>query len=169
MIEAVNMSVSTAQLARSSGASAAASSIVAPPAPDEFSVGISAPYLSPHVNLNAFKKPIFIVRDLETGQALRQFPSEAQIRAYQRAQEVQTGQNLLAEKLATRADVDVNIQAQTEIVENSVQFKQARAEIKAAQPVAVGGGGQTAPVDRPAPQPVGNTGSLLGSQLNAEA
>jgi hypothetical protein len=91
MIEAVNAALSTASSVRAMAEQVTvAESLSANPARIQ-KVSISAAYLSPHVRLRPDVKPIFVVRDSSTGEAIRQFPTEAQIRAYQRAAQVKDG------------------------------------------------------------------------------
>ncbi len=93
---------------------------------------IVAPYLSPHVDLNGGNsKPIFVVRDAETGSNIRQFPTEGQIRAYQRAKEAQA-QALDEASLTAQFDHhETKSQSHADLVENSVEFRQLRQQIKA--------------------------------------
>lgn len=167
MIEAVNMSLSTSSMNRVVAAqTAAAANAPDPAAPVKLNVGVSAPYLSPHVNLVGFRKPIFIIRDSETGAHIRQFPSENQIKAYQRAQEV--GEQL-ARRSANTETVDAAqykaAQQQALVAESSVQFKQARTEVQVqvAQQ-------QSAPAPAQLKQPAstGSTGSKGSSSSSSE-
>lgn len=92
---------------------------------------IVAPYLSPHVDLNGGNsKPIFVVRDAETGSNIRQFPTEGQIRAYQRAKEAQS--RALDEAAAAKQfeHHELKTQSRADLVESSVEFRQLRQQIK---------------------------------------
>jgi hypothetical protein len=130
MIEAVNAAVSSAQMVRAAAEQvSSARSFAANPA--RIQSAATAPYLSPHVDFNGgMTKPLFIVRDSETGDAVRQFPTEAQIRAYQRAKEAQSR----AAAQAAMPEVGGGGDPQREqelMVESSVQFREARKQVKA--------------------------------------
>lgn len=145
MIEAVNAVTSNAQLLRAvAEQTATTQSFSSNPARVQSAATI-APYLSPHVDLNGgSSKPIFIVRDSETGSPIRQFPTEGQIRAYQRAQDAQVRAQSQAQfdqqQAAAAAQQQFSSQQeQVDLVENSVQFRQARQQVKAAEQQAVPG------------------------------
>lgn len=92
---------------------------------------IVAPYLSPHVDLNGGNsKPIFVVRDAETGDNIRQFPTEGQIRAYQRAKEAQVRAQDEAALAAQFDHHETKTQSRADLVESSVEFRQLRQQIK---------------------------------------
>lgn len=92
---------------------------------------IVAPYLSPHVDLNGGNsKPIFVVRDAETGDNIRQFPTEGQIRAYQRAKEAQSRALDEAAVAKQFEHSETKSQSRADLVENSVEFRQVRQQIK---------------------------------------
>ncbi|MBL8639473.1 MAG: hypothetical protein JNK24_03860 [Alphaproteobacteria bacterium] len=92
---------------------------------------IVAPYLSPHVDLNGGNsKPIFVVRDAETGSNIRQFPTEGQIRAYQRAKEAQARALDEASIAAQFEHHETKSQSHADLVESSVEFRQLRQQIK---------------------------------------
>ena len=51
--------------------------------------GPSAPFISPKVEYsNDFDRTVLLIRDSDTGEVVQQYPSENQLRAYQRAQSV---------------------------------------------------------------------------------
>lgn len=129
MIEAVNAVSSNAQMLRAVAEQTSSTQSFASNPTRVQSAAISAPYLSPHVDLNGGNsKPIFIVRDSATGDAIRQFPTEGQIRAYQRAQEVQVR---LQENSQAAANAQVDTKQQrVDIVENSVQYKELRKAVR---------------------------------------
>lgn len=150
MIEAVNMSVATSSLNRSATVQAPPPAVEVSAAPAEISAGVSAPYLSPHVNLVGFRKPIFIIRDSETGEHVRQFPTESQIRAYNRAADVRSQQSAAAAQSEYQVQQYQADQANRQAyVENSVQYRQARAEVKQVE----------VKVEQPKPQPAPTGGS----------
>lgn len=130
MIEALGAVVSNTQLVRSVAEQTASSqSFAANPARLQVAA-ISAPYLSPHVDLNGgMSKPIFVVRDPETGDFVRQFPTEGQIRAYQRAMDMRS--QALAEAVSmTSGGRGTSAEDSAIIAKSSVEFHQARQQIK---------------------------------------
>lgn len=134
MIEAITAAVSNSQLVRQVAEQSSTMQSYSSNPSRVQSAAISAPYLSPHVNLNA-GKPIFIVRDSETGESLRQFPTEGQIKTYQnaqaksqefaRSQAAQAGNQQVEQQQNVTSDA-----AAAEIVKSSVEFKQIRQEVK---------------------------------------
>ncbi len=130
MIEAVGAVVSNSQLVRSVAEQTSSSqSFAANPARVQVAA-ISAPYLSPHVDLNGgMSKPIFIVRDATTGDFVRQFPTEGQIRAYQRAMDMRS--QAMAEAVSmTPGGAGTSAEDSAIIAKSSVEFRQARQQIK---------------------------------------
>ena len=139
MIEAVNAVVSNSQILRSiAEQTATTQNLSSNPARIQVAAA-SAPYLSPHVDYNGGNsKPIFVVRDSSTGETVKQFPSEAQIRAYSRAAQVreqvivqsqfQGNNSQYAEAAALRS---------ADIAKSSVEFKAARQAVRQQQAPAV--------------------------------
>ena len=86
MIEAVNSVLSNAQLARGVvDQSSQARSIAANP--ERVQEVAKAPYVSPYIFMDVnFDRAVLQLRDADTGDVLRQYPSESQMQAYQRAQ-----------------------------------------------------------------------------------
>ncbi len=132
MIEAVNALVSNSQVLRSIAEQTSASQNLSANPSKIQSAAISAPYLSPHVDYNGGNsKPIFVVRDAATGETLKQFPSEAQIRAYSKAAQVreqiivqaqfQGTDNGAAEAVALKS---------ADVAKSSIEFKAARQAYK---------------------------------------
>ncbi len=153
MIEAVNMSVATSSMSKAPAVAQVVSSapdITAAPA--KLNVGVSAPYLSPHVNLVGFRKPIFIIRDSTTGEHVRQFPSEAQIKAYTRSADAQAQAQAQAQSQQYEVQRYEAAVDQRALVESSVQYRQARAEVKQVEVKAE-------PQPQPLPQPGAGSGS----------
>lgn len=125
MIEAVNAVSSNAQMLRAVAEQTSSTQSFASNPTRVQSAAITAPYLSPHVDFNGGNsKPIFIVRDSSTGDAIRQFPTEGQIRAYQRAKEVQVRLQESGQA-ASNARADSQ-QQRVDVVESSVQYKELR-------------------------------------------
>ncbi|HPQ50183.1 MAG: hypothetical protein KDJ26_02125 [Alphaproteobacteria bacterium] len=140
MIEAANAVSSNAQLLRAVAEQTATTQSFASNPARVQAAAIVAPYLSPHVDLNGgSSKPIFVVRDAETGSHIRQFPTEGQIRAYQRAKDVQSQVQAQSQSRTTSAVEFKAEQHQADVVENSVEFRQARQEVKVAQQQSVPG------------------------------
>lgn len=141
MIEAVNATVSNAQLLRSVAEQTSSTQVLSANPSRVQAAPIVAPYLSPHVDLNGGQsKPIFVVRDAATGDQVKQFPTEAQIRAYQRAQEVRSE---VAAQQAVSSEF-VSQQKSADIAKSSVEFRQVRQEIKQHQDAVLPGKSATA-------------------------
>ncbi len=130
MIEALGAIVSNNQLVRSVAEQTSSSQSFAANPSRVQSAAISAPYFSPHVELNAgVSKPIFIVRDSATGDFVRQFPTEGQIRAYQRAMDMRN--QAIAESVSmTPGGRGTSAEDSAIIAKSSVEFRQARQQIK---------------------------------------
>ena len=129
MIEAVNAAISTSSSVRAMAEQVTiAESLSANPARIQ-KVSTAAAYLSPHVRLRPDMKPIFVVRDSSTGEAIRQFPTEAQIRAYQRAAEVKASAIEVPSPKAGQVDTASSPEVD-KLVESSVQYREIREEIK---------------------------------------
>jgi len=89
MIEAVNSVVSNAVLARGS---AEQQSVVRSFAanPERVQEVAQAPYVSPYISMNIdYNKAVLQIRDSDTGDVVRQFPTESQMEAYRKAQAAQ--------------------------------------------------------------------------------
>lgn len=130
MIEALGAIVSNNQLVRSVAEQTSSSqSFAANPSRVQVAA-TSAPYFSPHVELNGgMSKPIFIVRDSATGDFVRQFPTEGQIRAYQRAMDMRN--QAIAESVSmTPGGRGTSAEDSAIIAKSSVEFRQARQQIR---------------------------------------
>ncbi|MBP9049874.1 MAG: hypothetical protein KBF91_01490 [Alphaproteobacteria bacterium] len=130
MIEALGAIVSNNQLVRSVAEQTSSSqSFAANPSRVQVAAA-SAPYFSPHVELNGgMSKPIFIVRDSATGDFVRQFPTEGQIRAYQRAMDMRN--QAIAESVSMApGGRGTSAEDSAIIAKSSVEFRQARQQIK---------------------------------------
>lgn len=67
--------------------------------PDRVQEVAKAPYVSPYIRVDVnFDKAVLQVRDSDTGDVLRQYPSESQLQAYRRAQAAQSRAQALVEK-----------------------------------------------------------------------
>ncbi len=147
MIEAVSAVVSNSQLVRSIAEQTASTQTLSANPARVQTAAITAPYLSPHVDYNGGNsKPIFVVRDAATGETVKQFPSEAQIRAYQKAAQVQ--QQVVAQaqfqQQASGADpAQAAAQRSADIAKSSIEFKQARQAVKQQTELHIGGGSKT--------------------------
>lgn len=137
MIEAVTAAVSNSQLVRVVAEQTSTTQSYSSNPTRVQSAAITAPYLSPHVDFNGGNsKPIFVVRDLATGEHIRQFPTEGQIRAYQQAQaNAQMRQQAAAAEAQFRQSQNQAVAAQksADLVKSSVEFRAARQEIKVQQ------------------------------------
>lgn len=143
MIEAINASISTAAPAVRAIAEEVATSQSANPVRVQ-KAAIVAPYLSPHVRLSPNTKPIFVVRDVETGSQIKQFPTEAQIRAYQKAGEARAQSQ---PQSVDGQEKSISPEQAKLMIETSVQYKEERAAVKYDSEVAVPGAKSEAPVE----------------------
>ena len=86
MIESVNSAIATSAVSRvQSGQQSSGGAL------DQevrtVKEGPRAPYISPYrVYNNDFDRTVLLIRDSETGDVVNQYPTESQLRAYQRAQ-----------------------------------------------------------------------------------
>jgi len=139
MIEAVNAVISNAQVLRSLADQVSTSqNLSANPARIQ-TAAISAPYLSPHVDYNGgSSKPIFVVRDSSTGETIRQFPSEAQIRAYSKASAVREQMVIQAQfQSQSASSSEAAALRSADVAKSSIEFKAARQAVKQQQEPAV--------------------------------
>lgn len=128
MIEAVNAAISTAPSVRAMAQQVAASESFSANPSNIQKAAISTAYSSKYIELAPDIKPIFIVRDTSTGESVRQFPTEAQIRAYQRAQESRANAKFEAQFEAQIGGNDAEKAAV--LAQSSVQYKEVRKQIK---------------------------------------
>lgn len=140
MIEAVNAAVSNAQLVRAVAEQTSTTQSFSSNPTRVQAAAVTAPYLSPHVDLNGGNsKPIFVVRDLSTGEHIRQFPTEGQIRAYQNAQAQAQMRMQAAQAEMSRASAADNAAKSADLVKSSVEYRQARQAVKQNQEMAIPG------------------------------
>lgn len=97
MIEAVNSVLSNAVLARGSAEQqSVARSFAANP--ERVQEVAQAPYVSPYISVNVnYNKAVLQIRDGDTGDVVRQFPSESQLEAYRKAQAAAKNSEALAQ------------------------------------------------------------------------
>lgn len=95
---------------------------------------VSAPYYSPYIIVSGdSNKAILAIRDNDTGTVTQQYPSEAQIKAYQRSQQLQAQMAAeLASKQAT-ADAQISYTQQSSTPEELPENLQPLTERAAAQ------------------------------------
>jgi delta-aminolevulinic acid dehydratase/porphobilinogen synthase len=137
MIEAVNASISVAPSVRAVAQQVSvAESFSANPAQVQ-KVAVGNNYTSQYIRLAPDTKPIFVVRETSTGESIRQFPTESQLRAYQRAQNAQQAATKNAE-FRTELQGTSDTKPATEI-DSAGQVKEVRVEVKKseAQPLAM--------------------------------
>lgn len=95
MIEAVNSVVSNAPLVRGNAeqVSAARSYAASPEVAAQAVARIpQAPYISPYISLDVnYDKAVLLIRDSETGDVLRQFPSESRLQQVRRSADAAGG------------------------------------------------------------------------------
>lgn len=132
MIEAVNAVVSNSQILRSIAEQTSTTQVLSANPSKIQSAAITAPYLSPHVDYNGGNsKPIFVVRDAATGETLRQFPSEAQIRAYAKAAQVREQVMVQAQFQGSDSGyAEAAALRSADFAKSSVEFKVARQAVK---------------------------------------
>ena len=127
MIEAITASASNAQLMRAVAEEVASSQSLSANPERIQKAAIGTPYLSHHVRLSPNTKPIFVIRDTDTGTQIKQFPTEAQIRAYHKAgqakSQVQTSSQTSEGQGITPEQAKI-------LVESSVEFKEERAAVQ---------------------------------------
>ncbi|MCI5060236.1 MAG: flagellar protein FlaG [Alphaproteobacteria bacterium] len=99
MIEAVNSVIANSSVARAPAEQqSTARSLSANP--DKVQEVAEAPYVSPYISIDrSSSRAILQIRDSDTGDVLRQFPTEGQLKAYRTAQEA-TRREERAEALA---------------------------------------------------------------------
>jgi hypothetical protein len=133
MIEAVAASVSSSQLIRQVAEQASAAQALSANPSRIQKAALPAAYSSTDVRLSPGVKPIFVVRDVYSGESIKQFPTEAQIRAYQQAKEMRAQMAQLSS--VSQADGAPPTEAEIKaLVESSIEFKEARKEIRQATP-----------------------------------
>jgi len=87
MIEAVNSVLSNASVSRGVAEQQSASRSLAS-TPEVKKEAVKAPYVSPYISVDAtYNKAVLQIRDSDTGDVVRQFPTEGQLKAYRTAQE----------------------------------------------------------------------------------
>ena len=130
MIEAATASVSNSQMIRSAvEQSSSAQTIAANPTRIQKAAVSNAPYLSPYVRLSPGTKPILVVRDSDTGTQVNQYPTPAQIRAYQAAASSQA-KIAASSPQGSSADVkEVTYDEAKAVLQNSVQYQEIKKEV----------------------------------------
>lgn len=108
MIEAVNSVLSNAPVARGNAEqNSQARSLAANP--EKVQEVAQAPYVSPYIFMDInYDKAILQLRDSDTGDVLRQYPSESQLEAYRRAQS--TSEPTPSVKVETRETPTQNVE-----------------------------------------------------------
>lgn len=95
MIEGTNSVLATAQIVRGAAeqSSVARSFAANPDRAQEVPAGPRAPYISPYIFVDVnFDKAVLQIRDSDTGDVLRQFPSESTLEARSRADALSRGE-----------------------------------------------------------------------------
>lgn len=112
MIEAVNSVLSNASHIR---AAIEQQSVVRSYAanPQRVQEALQAPYISPYVKMDVnFDKAVLQLRDADTGDVVRQIPTESQLEAYKRAQAA-------AQRKSQREDVSSTEGTQIQVAEST--------------------------------------------------
>ncbi len=106
MIDALAISVANAAYARVETQKLSAQPVPVRPLP-VVKASVAAPYISPYLIVDeSSSKAIMAMRDSATGNIVRQYPTESQIRAYQRTEAIMA--SILAE---AKGDVPETMQA----------------------------------------------------------
>lgn len=88
MIEGVNASIASASVARVTAVQADAAVSYAEN-PTQVQRIAQAPYVSPYISMDyTYDKAILQIRDSDSGEVVRQIPTDNQLRAYNRSQQV---------------------------------------------------------------------------------
>jgi hypothetical protein len=137
MIEAVNASMMNSGTVRAVAEQvSSAQSLAANPARVQ-KAAVSAPYLSPYVRLNPDTKPVMVLRDSDTGASLTQYPTPAQIRAYQAAQaqaRVVAEQSQPAAEASSSPAPEVTYEEAKAVLQSSVQYQEVSQSSRGASP-----------------------------------
>jgi uncharacterized FlaG/YvyC family protein len=105
MIEAVNSVLSNASATRVAvEPSSTARSLAANP--EKVQEAARTPYVSPYISIDRnYNKAVLQIRDSETGDVLRQYPTEGQLKAYRAAQQYSERQETRSENAPKTASV----------------------------------------------------------------
>lgn len=132
MIEAVNAVVSNSSILRSIAEQTSTTQVLSANPSKIQSAAVAAPYLSPHVDYNGGNsKPIFVVRDSSTGETIKQFPTEAQIRAYTKAAAVR--EQVMVQTQFQSSDggyAEAEALKSADFAKSSVEFRAARQAVR---------------------------------------
>lgn len=97
MIEAVNSVLSNAPVNRTAVESQSTSRSLSAN-PDKIQEAAKTPYVSPYISIDRqSNRAILQIRDSDTGDVVRQFPTEGQLKAYRTAQEFSNRQKAQAD------------------------------------------------------------------------
>ena len=117
MIEAVNSVVSNAPLVRGNAeqVSAARSYAASPEVAAQAVARIpQAPYISPYISLDVnYDRAVLLIRDSETGDVLRQFPSESTLQQVRRSEAAAGGVFVQAQSEDVRSVATSNTSSDT--------------------------------------------------------
>ena len=88
MIEAVNSVLANASAARPVVAQQSTSNSLSANPDRVQQSAVKTPYVSPYISIDRqYNRAVLQIRDSDTGDVVRQFPTEGQLRAYQNAQQ----------------------------------------------------------------------------------
>lgn len=98
MIEAVNSTLATSAVTKAvAEQQSSANSFAANP--ERVQRVAQAPYVSPYISVDTnFDRAVLQIRDSDTGDVLNQYPTESQLKAYQRAQAAETQPQLRSQE-----------------------------------------------------------------------
>ena len=105
MIEAVNSVLANSSSVRgNTDAVDATKSSIAPSSTDSVGTVPQAPYISPYISVDVnSNKAVLQIRDSDTGDVVRQFPSESRLQAQRQAQIAQQNENLRSSSTSTES------------------------------------------------------------------
>lgn len=115
MIEAVNSVLSTISASRGvADQQSTARSLSANP--EKIQEAAKVPYVSPYISVDrGYNKAVLQIRDSETGDVVRQFPTEGQLKAYRTAQQFSERQKAQSDSQLREASGGNNTQQQASV------------------------------------------------------
>ena len=115
MIEAVNSVLSTISASRGiADQQSTARSLSANP--EKIQEAAKVPYVSPYISIDrGYNKAVLQIRDSDTGDVVRQFPTEGQLKAYRTAQQFSERQKAQSDSQLREATSGNNTQQQASV------------------------------------------------------
>lgn len=120
MIEAVNSVLSNASSSRSVVEQQATTRSYAANPEKTQEAATKTPYVSPYISIDRnYNKAVLQIRDSDTGDVIRQFPTEGQLKAYRTAQQFSERQKAQAESQLKQANGASQVSSSSSQVEVS--------------------------------------------------